>query len=160
MALWAYWRSSISPIRWKARTSKRRSTSRRRGFPNPWIAPLRNVREIRRELWDYRMDQSTPSFGSTRLECGHWKSRPGRSVGSALEPCDFLLMGQVNQSGSKSCFFAMRWNSLDGIPAHGEKAALRARLVHLPHQEKIAGLERRAHRSAGARLPVATLQPR
>src|ERR1700687_6195378 len=47
-----------------------------------------------------------------------------------------------------------------GVPARGEKAALRDRLVHLPHQEKIAGLERRARRSAGARLPVATPQSR
>jgi len=85
-------------------------------LPNPSSAPLRNAREIRREPWDYRMDQSTRSFASTRLECGHWKSRPGRSAGSAPEPCDFLLMGQMNQSDLKSCFFRHAlelpgWNS-------------------------------------------------
>src|SRR3989440_8452437 len=54
-----------------------------------------------RSLWVCRMDQSTRSFASTTTECGHWKSLPGRSAGSAPEPCDFLLMGRSEEHTSE-----------------------------------------------------------
>ncbi len=80
-----------------------------------YITPSRLPESMQRELWVCRMDQSTRSFASTRMPCGLWKSRPGRSAGSAPGLCDFALTGQATQSDSKSCFFDMRWSSPDGI---------------------------------------------
>src|SRR5207302_11425531 len=88
---------------------------RRSSDLNPCSTPSRNAREMQRERWVCRMDQSTRSFGLTGMECRHWKLQPGRSAVSAPEPCDFPLTGQVNQSASKNCLLVTRWNSRDGI---------------------------------------------
>src|SRR5216683_2357769 len=115
MARYACWRSSTNPIHSKGRTSKRQSTSRLPGFLNPRNTPSRNAQKTQCARWVFHMDQSTRSFASTITACGRSKLLPARSAVFAPDPCDFLLTRRPNQSDSRSCLFATRWNSPDGI---------------------------------------------
>jgi len=99
-ALSAYWQSSISPIRWKARTSKRRSTS-----------PVTASRSVQRALEKCARDSArawtiawTNPRGVSRQR--GWSvatgSRAPRS-GSGPSPA-ISLNGQVNQSTRRAAF--------------------------------------------------------